>query len=319
MRPLALFSVAACLWGATSIAMAAPPTGKPSIRIVSPKNNATIVGSTVTVHVDVKNFKLVPPVLVGPNHWHQIPLLKGNQGHIHYLLDGMANLVLTRDVVTKLTHTWTNVTPGRHSITAYLANSQHAAFPGAAPSVINITVKPAVHTQAPPANTPSIAITDHKIEQTRDGTRLLVRVRVSHFKLVPPVFTNPPMLPPTEGHIHYALDSISNFIPTADATTALSHPFTNVSPGRHMLIIYLSTSQHQQVPGTRPATLTIDVPAGKGAHGKTRLYVGALPTTGGAVEATQTHSSGSPVLLLGLLAGLLLIVLAALTRRRAIL
>jgi hypothetical protein len=242
-------------------------------------------------------------------------LLKGNQGHIHYLLDGMANLVLTRDVVVKLTHTWTNVAPGRHSITAYLANSQHAQFPGTAPSIINITVKPAARAQPTAGAVPSVTITAHKVEQTSDGTRLLVRVHVSNFKLVPPVFTNPPMLPPNEGHIHYALDSVSNFIATADATTSLSHPWTNVPPGRHTLIVYLATSQHQQVPGSKPAMLSIDIPAGQGSKGMTRLYVGALPTTGGAGSPAASRDSGSMLPAMGLLAGLALVVLAVLRRR----
>lgn len=314
MRPFALLIVAGCLMaGTSSVTAASPPHGKPSIRIISPQNNATLYGSTVTVRVAVKHFKLVPPVLVGPNHWHQIPLLKGNQGHIHYLLDGMANLVLTRDVVVRLTHTWTNVAPGRHSITAYLANSQHAAFPGAAPAVINVMVKPAQKRAAQAANTPSIAIADHQLRSTPAGAQLLIRVRVSHFKLVPPVYHNPPVLPMTEGHIHYALDSMANFVATTGATTSLSHPWTNVSPGHHTIIAYLSTSQHQLVPGTRPATISIVVPRGTGPNGRTALYVGNLPPTGGA--AAFPGRQGLSLAVLGVVASLLL-TLGLLLRRR---
>lgn len=310
MRLLTLLCVLGCLGLPSSMAMAAgPPAGKPSIRIVSPANNAVISGSTVSVRAAVSNFKLVPPVLVGPNHWQQIPLLKGNQGHIHYLLDGAANLVLTRDVVVKLTHTWTNVTPGRHTITAYLATSQHAAFPGAAPAVIHITVKPAQRgTQSRPApgNLPSISITQHQVEQTGTGTRLLIQVHVAHFKLVAPVFKNPPLLPDTEGHIHYALDSVSNFIATKNASAALSHPWTNVSPGRHTIIVYLATSQHQMVPGTKPASVSIDVPRGPGPNGKTSLFVGSLPKTGGANPAAPPDNPGRPLAILEIIVGLFL-------------
>jgi hypothetical protein len=287
---------------------AGPPTGKPSIRIVSPADHAVISGSMVTVRVAVSHFKLVPPVLVGPNHWKSIPLLKGNQGHIHYLLDGAANLVLTRDVVVRLTHTWTNVAPGHHTITAYLANSQHAAFPGAKPAVIHILVKPAqpaAQHRPAPKNLPSITITQHQVQQTSAGTRLLIRVHVAHFKLVAPVFKNPPLLPNNEGHIHYALDSVSNFIATKNASAALSHPWTNVSPGRHRIIVYLATSQHQMVPGTRPASVTIDVPRGHGPAGTTSLFVGSLPKTGGAPQPAPGTPGPSPALL-ELLLGLLL-------------
>lgn len=316
MRRFTFLFVAGCLWLASTVAAAASsPAGKPSIRILSPANNVVIHGSTVTVRVAVSNFKLVPPVLVGPSHWKSIPLLKGNQGHIHYLLDGVANLVLTRDVVVKLDHTWTDVSPGRHTITAYLATSQHAAFPGAAPAVIHVTVRPAAQPQSPPRNLPSIAITQHKVEQTKGGTALLIRVKVSHFKLVPPVFKNPPALPMNEGHIHYALDSVSNFIATQSATASLSHPWTNVSPGRHTIIVYLSTSQHQLVPGTRPATVTIDVPRGTGPNGKTTLYVGHLPTTGGAEAPAPSGGFGIGMPALGVAAALLLLMLAVLRRR----
>src|SRR5947209_11345128 len=107
------------------------PHGKPGIRISSPGNGAVVHGSSVTVRVAVSNFKLVRPILLSPSKWGTIPLLKGNQGHIHYFLDSMATMVLTRDVTTMTSHTWTHVAPGRHTITAYLATSQHAPFPGA--------------------------------------------------------------------------------------------------------------------------------------------------------------------------------------------
>lgn len=309
MRLPILLLVAGCLWLPSAPVLAAGANaGKPSIRIISPKDGAVIHGSTVTVRVAVSNFKLVPPVLVGPNHWSQIPLLKGNQGHIHYLLDSASSLVLTRDVVVRTTHTWTDVAPGRHTITAYLANSQHAAFPGAAPAVIHITVKPqsSPHARPPSGPVPSIAITAHRVQQTPAGTQLLIRVHVAHFKLVPPVFKDPPLLPPNEGHIHYALDSVSNFIATTNATTALSHPWTNVSPGRHRVIVYLATSQHQMVPGTRPASVAIDVPRGPGPQGRTSLIVGALPRTGGAAGSTPPTPSSPTAAVLEVILGLLL-------------
>lgn len=125
-------------------AQAAPlAAGAPSIRITSPANGAVIHGSSVTVQVAVSNFKLVPPVLLPPSKWSTIPLLKGNQGHIHYVLDTPRNLVLTRDVVVRTHHTWTHVAAGTHSITAYLATSQHALFPGTQPAVVRVTVLPA--------------------------------------------------------------------------------------------------------------------------------------------------------------------------------
>jgi hypothetical protein len=99
-------------------------TGKPAIVITSPPNGAMIRGSSLTVKVAVQNFRIVAPTLVNP------PILKGDAGHIHYVLDGLAHFVPNRDVSALLWHTWDGVTPGRHVITAYLSTSQHVQFPG---------------------------------------------------------------------------------------------------------------------------------------------------------------------------------------------
>jgi hypothetical protein len=261
---------------------ASVPHGTPGIRIVSPRTGTVIHGSSVTVHVAVSNFKLVPPVLLSPAKWGTIPLLKGNQGHIHYFLDSMASMVLTRDVTTLTSHTWTRVAPGRHTITAYLATSQHAPFPGAKPASVTIMVqRPTAGVRRPAAAPrPTIRIVGVQMRKTGQGAVVSVRVAVSHFKLVQPVYINPPKLPGNEGHIHYVLDSLSNFEAERDAVTALSHPWTNVKPGPHTLIAYLATSQHAPFPGVKPAMARINVPAGS-SGGTTLRVSSSLPKTGG--------------------------------------
>src|SRR5690242_4806329 len=131
-------------WSAT------PRGGKPYIRITAPQNGARIRGTSVTVHVAVSNFTLVPPVYLNP------PALPGNQGHIHYYFDSLSNFVATRDAGTALSHTFTNLTPGRHTFIVYLATSQHAKFPGTVPAQVHVTLVP----EAPVARVikPSIAI-----------------------------------------------------------------------------------------------------------------------------------------------------------------
>jgi hypothetical protein len=124
------------LWHASAgvLRAATPADTTPSISIVSPHAGFTVYGSSVTVRVSVSNFKLVPPVYVNP------PKLSGNQGHIHYVLDSLANFVATRDARATLSHTWTHVSPGGHTILVYLATSQHARFPNTRPAQIHITV-----------------------------------------------------------------------------------------------------------------------------------------------------------------------------------
>lgn len=114
----------------------APETGHPSITIVSPAPGAVISGSMVTVRVAVHHFRLVAPVLKNP------PILGDDEGHIHYLIDGHADLRSGQDMSADLSHTWIGVTPGRHTIEAYLATSQHVQFPGTSPATVTITVAP---------------------------------------------------------------------------------------------------------------------------------------------------------------------------------
>ena len=120
----------------SSQAMAAGTrAGRPAIVITSPSNGAMIRGSSLTVKVAVQNFRIISPTLVNP------PIVKGGAGHIHYVLDGLAHFVPTRDVSALLWHTWNGVTPGRHVITAYLSTSQHVQFPGTKSSSIAVLVE----------------------------------------------------------------------------------------------------------------------------------------------------------------------------------
>lgn len=129
---LAAFAVGlTLLLGAPSVLAASSAAGKPNISIVSPRNGAVVHGSRVTVTVRVSNFKLVPPSLKNP------PILKRNQGHIHYLVDGK---LAFSGVTAAVSHTLTNLSPGRHTLSVYLATSQHIQYPGTQASAIHITV-----------------------------------------------------------------------------------------------------------------------------------------------------------------------------------
>jgi hypothetical protein len=129
-------------------------SGRPTITITNLHNGTVVDGSTVTVDVSVRNFKLVPPVYLNP------PKLTGYQGHIHYVLDSLANFKPRRDATIQLSHSWTGVAPGKHLVTAYLATSQHAQFAAASPAHVTITVQ-----RAAPAR-PSHASTTPKTHVT---------------------------------------------------------------------------------------------------------------------------------------------------------
>jgi len=281
---LCLFSIM-FLFGARLTAAAPAGNAKPSITITSPRDGATIVGSNVTIHVSVANFKLVPPVILSPANWKSIPLLRGNQGHIHYVLDNVAFMVLRRDITVQTSHTWTNVAPGRHTLIAYLATSQHAPFPGAQQATIHITVARPGSASSEGAGhrrpTPGIRITQVRSFLSRGVVTVGLRVSTSHFKLVPPVYVNPPNLPGNQGHIHYVLDSINNFNTIRDAVIAQYHPFYGVSPGWHTVMAYLATSQHQHFPGTNIARARVFVRATMVTRRSPVLRLVTLPRPGG--------------------------------------
>jgi hypothetical protein len=286
------------LLGASPADATGPHGGKPSITIISPRNGSIVHGHAVTVRVSVANFKLVQPVYLNP------PALPGNQGHIHYYVDSLANFVATRDAATSLSHTFTDLRPGPHTFIAYLATSQHAQFPGVAPVKVHVTVAPAGHAAHAGAK-PSIAIMGIQSQTTRSVTDVVAHVAVSHFKLVPPVYVNPPLLHGYQGHIHYVLDGLKNFQATRDAVTALSHPWRNVTPGYHTIIAYLATSQHQRFPTIPVAQVRIFVAPAQGHRHASIRIVPQLPKTGGGAEGGGDSHGRWPTVVLALLATLI--------------
>lgn len=121
-----LFGVA--LMSGTVTAVAATP--RPSIGIISPAPGTVVHGSTLILQVRVSNFRLVRPVRVNP------PILKGNAGHIHYVIDGRPTFAPS----AATSYVWRSVTPGRHTLTAYLATNQYAAFPGVRSVSVTVTL-----------------------------------------------------------------------------------------------------------------------------------------------------------------------------------
>lgn len=96
--------------------------GKPSIRIVSPKNG-TVVSGSFPLKVAVKNFHLSAalfgkPDLAGWGHWH-VFLDKPS-------LSTMLAMTAKRTAMISLQ----GVKPGKHTIIAMLADDFHAPVPG---------------------------------------------------------------------------------------------------------------------------------------------------------------------------------------------
>lgn len=108
---------------ATSVAHAAPSHAtKPKLSIVSPQNGATLTTQTVRIHVSVSNWT------------------PGSDGHINYALDSLSNFVAARDATVALSHGWSVVPPGRHTVIVYLANKQNQPIPNAMRAMVSFRV-----------------------------------------------------------------------------------------------------------------------------------------------------------------------------------
>src|SRR5262249_10820704 len=102
---------------------AAPPLQDgPQVTILSPEDGATVQGDSITVRVQLKNFKQVPaPVPLSELGKHP-ELNRPGEGHVHLKLDLNPIVVLDKGD----TYTFTNVPLGSHTLEAYLSNNDHA-------------------------------------------------------------------------------------------------------------------------------------------------------------------------------------------------
>ena len=98
-----------------------------SIRLLSPTAGAALPGNEIPVLAAVTNFTLVNP---GSGTAPKVP----GEGHIHYFLDvqpptdpDQPSLTPEGTVVeiANITYTWTNVTPGSHTVWVMLVNNDH--------------------------------------------------------------------------------------------------------------------------------------------------------------------------------------------------
>jgi plastocyanin len=145
---------------ATVNVLVIPNIGPPAMVILSPRDGANITGSSITVNIQAANFNIVNN-LSGTN--------VSNQGHVHYFLDvnpvpataGQpaipASASAVWSAVPDSTYTFTNVTPGNHTIAVELVNNDHTAL--TPPVVQQITVTVAAATSTTTTSSSSTATT----------------------------------------------------------------------------------------------------------------------------------------------------------------
>ena len=110
----------------------------PRLLILSPGADSTVSGPDITVKVYVENFELVPGGGTPPTL---------SSGHLVYYLDVAAPRIAgqtattaegTYVVSTSTTHVWSGVSPGPHTFTVQLVNSDD--MPLAPPAIVRVPV-----------------------------------------------------------------------------------------------------------------------------------------------------------------------------------
>lgn len=142
VRGWARLAVALAIVGTT--AFAGPTLPKPKLAFVSPKAGATVAGPKVLVKVTVTGWKLVAA---------GSPLADG-EGHLHFFIDVPASSVKVGELIpldqpTKYVHAGKEpfdsreleLAPGKHTITAVMANSAHLRAGGVPAASVTFTVK----------------------------------------------------------------------------------------------------------------------------------------------------------------------------------
>jgi plastocyanin len=145
--------------------------GAPSVTITSPTAGSTVTGGTIAVSIATKNFKIVDK-----QGQASVP----GEGHVHYYLDvspipsdpakpaipADANAVWAH--ISAPSYTFTNVSPGMHTVTVQLANNDHTpAIPLATDSVMVTVAGQGTATPTPTATsggqTVAVALTAQNI------------------------------------------------------------------------------------------------------------------------------------------------------------
>jgi hypothetical protein len=249
---------------------AATTTGTPGISIVSPSDGSSLATGDVTVTISVNNFSVVDK---------QGQTNVAGQGHIHYYLDVAAPTTPGKPAiptsgtwvhVSALTYTFSNVTPGSHTIAVELVNNDHTPLVPSAVDTITINV---MGVSAPAAAAPSISITSPANNANIEAGVIPVTVSVSNFNVVDKQGqTNAP----GEGHVHFYLDVAAPTTPDQVAVpvggtwahvSGTSYTFKNVDPGTHTVSAQLVNNDHTPVIPLAVDTITVNVTSASSSDG----------------------------------------------------
>ena len=137
-----------------------PAPSSPAIAITSPVNGATVTGSSIPVTVQVSNFNVVDK---------QGQASVAGEGHVHFYLDVSqvpsdpskpaipASAQAAWAHISGTSYTFTNVSPGMHTITVQLVNNDHTPVVPLVTQSVMVTAAAAGGSAAAPASAPGAA------------------------------------------------------------------------------------------------------------------------------------------------------------------
>ncbi len=225
----------------------------PGVTIVKPEDGSSASAGNLTVSVAVSNFNLVDKL--GKTN------VQG-EGHLHYYLDVAAPTSAGKPAIPQegsiwaatadTTHTFSNVSPGTHTISVELVNNDHTPLSPPVVETVTITTD----------KNPRIAVSSPSNGKIVRTGNITIYTKVENFKLVDKLGSANVQ---GEGHIHYYMDTPpvttpgepaippagSVWAPSADS----SHTFADVPVGTHHFYVELVNNDH--TPLNPPVTAEI--------------------------------------------------------------
>jgi predicted lipoprotein with Yx(FWY)xxD motif/plastocyanin len=140
------------VWSVVDPASSAPAP-VPTVTITTPTSGQNVAAGDLTVTITVTNFNVVDK--------QGQPSVAG-EGHVHFYLDIPAPTTAGKPAVpasgvwahvSGTTYTFSNVTPGPHTITVQLVNNDHTPLIPVVTAQVNVTVGAAATTTPPPTTT----------------------------------------------------------------------------------------------------------------------------------------------------------------------
>ncbi|MCC6619951.1 MAG: hypothetical protein IT385_01770 [Deltaproteobacteria bacterium] len=202
---------------------------RPGVRILGPIEGARIGPAPFAVAVQVDNFELIP---VG-----EVSTVKG---HYHLFIDGAYQgfFVTPTAVLDPLTVT-PALTPGAHTLSAFLHDSNHEPIPGTASDSVSFTydAKPTVRILSPAGG--ARVSTDP----------FVIQVAVEDLKLVDKAGQ---AAVPGEGHLHVFVDNAY-----IDFETSSRFELAIAEAGAHTIKVTLHDNDHAAIEGAAPAFVNV--------------------------------------------------------------